>query len=199
VLARPTLAANTLPELIAWLKANPDKATSGNSGTGSATQVASVLFQQLTGTQFQLIPYRGSAPAMTDMLSGHIDMMFDAATDALPQMMAGKVKAYAVTARTRLAAAPSVPTSDEAGVVGLHIALWNGLWAPRGTPKPVIEKINAAVVAALSNDKLRTRIEGLGMEISPRNEQNPTALAGFQKAEIAKWWPLIKAAGIKAQ
>ena len=199
VLGRPTLLPNTLQELIAWLKANPDKATSGNSGTGSTTQVASVLFQQLTGTQFQLIPYRGSAPAMADMLSGQIDMMFDPAADALPQIKAGRVRAYAVTARTRLAAAPNIPTTDEAGVPGLHIALWNGLWAPRGTPKPVIEKLNAAVVAALANDKLRARIEDLGMEVAPRDEQNPAALGGFQKAEIAKWWPLIKAAGIKAQ
>jgi tripartite-type tricarboxylate transporter receptor subunit TctC len=199
VIARSTLPANNLQELIAWLKANPDKATSGNAGIGSATHVASVFFQQETGTHFQLVPYRGGAPAMVDLLAGNIDMMFDLATDALPQIRSGKVKAFAVTAKNRIGAAPDIPTSDESGVPALHIALWNGLWAPRGTPKPIIDKLDAAVVTALSDEQLRARLTDLGIEIAPRDEQNPQSLAGFQKAEIAKWWPLIKSAGIKAQ
>jgi tripartite-type tricarboxylate transporter receptor subunit TctC len=199
ILARPTMPVNTLQELIAWLKAHPDKATSGNAGTGSATHVASVFFQQQTGTQFQLIPYRGGAPALVDLLSGHIDLLFDLATGALPQIKAGKVKALGVTAKARIAAAPDVPTTDEAGVPALHIALWNGLWAPHGTPKPVIEKLNAAVIETLADEKFQARLTELGMEMAPRNEQNPRSLAGFQIAEIAKWWPIIRAAGIKAQ
>jgi tripartite-type tricarboxylate transporter receptor subunit TctC len=199
VTARSTFPANNLQELIAWLKANPDKATSGNAGIGSATHVASIFFQQQTGTRFQLVPYRGGAPALADLLAGHIDMMFDLATNALPQIRSGKVKAYAVTARSRIGAAPDIPTADESGVPALHFAVWNGLWAPRNTPKPIVDKLNAAVVAALADDKLRARLTDLGIEIAPRDEQNPQALANFQKAEIAKWWPIIKAAGIKAE
>jgi tripartite-type tricarboxylate transporter receptor subunit TctC len=199
VIARNTMPANNLQELIAWLKANPDKATSGNAGIGSATHVASVFFQHETGTRFQLVPYRGGTPAMTDLLAGHIDMMFDLATDALPQVRGGKVKAYAVTAKSRIGAAPDVPTVDEAGAPGLYIALWNGLWAPRGTPKPIIEKLDAAVMESLTDPKLKARLADLGTEIVPRDQQTPEALADYQKAEIAKWWPILKTAGIKAE
>jgi tripartite-type tricarboxylate transporter receptor subunit TctC len=199
VIARTTMPADNLQELIAWLKANPDKATSGNAGVGSATHVASVFFQHETGTRFQLVPYRGGAPAMRDLLAGQIDMMFDLATDALPQVRAGKVKAYAVTAKDRIGAAPDIPTVDEAGAPGLYISLWNGLWAPRGTPKPIIDRLDAAVVAALADPKLRARLVDLGMEVSPRDQQTPQALAAYQKAEIAKWWPILKAAGIKSE
>jgi len=199
VIARNTMPANNLQELIAWLKANPDKATSGNAGVGSATHVASVFFQQKTGTRFQLVPYRGGAPAMQDLLAGHIDMMFDLATDALPQVRAGQVKAYAVTSKNRIAAAPDIPTVDEAGSPGVYISLWNGVWAPHGTPKGIIDKLNAAVVASLADPGFRAQLVKLGMEIPPRDRQTPQALAAFQKAEIEKWWPVIKAAGIRAQ
>jgi tripartite-type tricarboxylate transporter receptor subunit TctC len=199
VIARDTLPANNLTELIAWLKANPGKATSGNAGVGSATQVASVFFQHETGTRFQLVPYRGGAPAMVDLLAGHIDMMFDLATDALPHIRAGKVKAYAVTAKTRMNAQPDIPTVDEAGASGVYVSLWNGLWAPRGTPKSVIERLDAAVVGALADPTLQKRATDLGMEIPPRDQQTPQGLADFQKAEIAKWWPILREAGIKAE
>jgi tripartite-type tricarboxylate transporter receptor subunit TctC len=199
IIARSTMPANNLKELIAWLKANPDKATSGNSGVGSATYVASVLFQRETGTRFQLVPYRGDAPAMVDLLAGHIDTMFDLATDALPQIRAGKVKAYAVTAHTRMTTQPDIPTVDEAGAPGVYISLWNGLWAPHGTPQPVIDKLDAAVVAALADPKFKAHAAALGMEIPPRDQQTPQALAALQQAEIVKWWPILKAAGIKAQ
>jgi tripartite-type tricarboxylate transporter receptor subunit TctC len=199
VIANNAVPANNLQELIVWLKANPDKTTSGNAGIGSATQVASVFFQQKTGTRFQLVPYRGGAPAMADMLAGHIDMMFDLATDALPQVRTGRVKAYAVTAKNRIDAAPDIPTADEAGVPGIYVSLWNGLWAPRGTPAPIIDKLDAAVVTALAEPRLRARLVDLGMEILPRDQQTPQALAAFQQAEIAKWWPILKAAGIKAE
>jgi tripartite-type tricarboxylate transporter receptor subunit TctC len=199
IIANNNLPANTLAELIAWLKANPGKATSGNAGIGSATQVASVFFQRETGTRFQLIPYRGGAPAMVDLLAGHIDMMFDLATDALPHIRAGEVKAFAVTAKTRMTTQPDIPTVDEAGAPGIYISLWNGLWAPRDTPAPIIDKLDAAVIAALADPKLKARAADLGMEIPPRDQQTPQALADFQQAEIAKWWPIIKAAGIKAE
>ncbi len=199
IIARSTMPANNLRELIAWLKANPDKATSGNSGIGSATYVASVFFQHKTGTRFQLVPYRGDAPAMVDLLAGRIDMMFDLATDALPHIRAGKVKAYAVTANTRMTEQPDIPTVDEAGTPGVYISLWNGLWAPHGTPQPIIDKLDAAVVAALADPKFKARAVALGMEIPPRDQQTPQALAALQQAEIVKWWPILKAAGIKAQ
>jgi tripartite-type tricarboxylate transporter receptor subunit TctC len=199
VIARKSMPANNLQELIAWLKENPDKATSGNAGVGSATHVASVFFQQKTGTRFQLVPYRGGAPAMQDLLGGRIDMMFDLATDALPHVRDGQVKAYVVTSKTRIGAAPDIPSADEAGVPGLYISLWNGVWAPHGTPKNVIDKLDGAIVNALANPDFRARLIKLGMEIPPRDQQTPQALAAFQKAEIEKWWPIIKAAGIKAQ
>jgi tripartite-type tricarboxylate transporter receptor subunit TctC len=199
IITNNNVPADNLLGLIAWLKANPDKATSGNAGIGSATHVASVFFQHQTGTRFQLVPYRGGAPAMVDLLAGHIDMMFDLATDALPQVRAGRVKAFAVTSQHRIGAAPDIPTTDEAGVPGLYISLWNGLWAPQRTPQPVIDKLDAAVVVALAEPTLRTRLVDLGMDIPPPEQQNPKALAAFQEAEIAKWWPILKAAGIKAE
>lgn len=199
ILGSKSFPPNNLRELIAWLKANPDKATSGNAGAGSATHVASVFFQRETGTRFQLVPYRGGAPAMTDLLAGHIDMMFDLAADALPQVRAGQVKAYAVTASTRMTAQPDIPTVDEAGAPGVYVALWNGLWGPRGTPKAVIDKLDAAVIESLADPKLRAKINDLGGEIAPRELQTPQGLADFQKAETEKWWPVLKAAGIKPQ
>jgi tripartite-type tricarboxylate transporter receptor subunit TctC len=199
VIAKPSMPANNLQELVAWLKANPDKATSGNAGVGSASHVAAVFFQQKTGTQFQLVPYRGAGPAMQDLLAGHIDIMFDLATNSLPHVRNGQIKPYAVTSKTRISAAPDIPTVDEAGVPGVYISLWNGVWAPRGTPKSVIAKLNAAIVDSLADPAFEKRLIELGMEIPPRNQQTPEALAAFQKSEIEKWWPVIKAAGIKAE
>jgi len=199
IIARTSMPADNLKELIAWLKANPDKASSGNAGVGSATHVASVFFQHETGTRFQLVPYRGGAPAMADLLAGNIDMMFDLATDALPQVRGGRVKAYAVTANRRMTAQPDIPTVDEAGSPGVYVSLWNGVWAPAGTPKPVIDRLDAAVIEALADPKLRARATELGMELPPVEQQNPAGLAAFQKAEIDKWWPILKAAGIKAE
>jgi tripartite-type tricarboxylate transporter receptor subunit TctC len=199
ILAKKTMPATNLKELIAWLKANPDKASSGNAGAGSSTYVASIFFQMLTGTRFQLVPYRGGAPAMQDLLAGQIDLLFDLIADALPQVRAGNVKVYAVTASERAPTAPEIPTVDEAGVPGLYIALWNALWAPKGTPKAVIEKLNAAVVLALADPAVRARLAELGYQIFPPEQQTPQALAAYQKAEIEKWWPILKAANIKGE
>ena len=197
VLARKTMPADDLKGLIAWLKANPDKATQAIPTAGS--HVAGILFQKQTDTRFAFVPYRGGAPAMQDLVAGQIDMMIIQAAVALPQVRGGAIKAYAVTARSRFAAAPGVPTVDEAGLPGLYISGWFALFAPKGTPKPVIDKLNAAVVDALGNANVRARLADLGQEIPPPEQQTPEALAAFHKAEVEKWWPIIKAANIKGE
>ncbi len=189
-------AAN-LGELIAWLKANPERAV----GIGSmAHRVSAVYFQNLTGVRLTLVPYRGAAPALQDMMAGQIAMMFDQAATSLPLVRSGSTRAYAVTAETRLPAAPDLPTVDEAGLPGFHIAVWTALWAPRGTPHAVIDKLNGAAVEALADPAVRRRlIEELGQDIPERAQQTPEALRAYQKAEIEKWWPLIKAANIRPE
>jgi tripartite-type tricarboxylate transporter receptor subunit TctC len=196
IVAKKTVPANNLIELIAWLKANPGKASQGTAGAG--TRVSGVFFQSLSGTSFELIPYRGAAPAMQDLIAGQIDLMFDQVSNALPQVRAGNIKAYAVTAKTRLALAPEIPSVDEAGLPGFHISLWNAIWAPKGTPKEIVARLNAAAVQSLADPKVRQQLEGLGQEIPPRDQQTPEALGAYQKAEIEKWWPIIKAANITA-
>jgi len=199
IVARNDLPAKDLQGLVAWLKANPDKASEGTAGAGSPQHVGGVFFQNLTGTRFQFVPYRGAAPAMQDLLAGQIDLIIDDPTNALPHVRAGKIKAFAVTARERLAAAPDIPTVDEAGLAGFYFSRWHALWAPRGTPRDVIARLNAALVAALADPAIRARMADLGQEIFPRAQQTPEALAQLQKAEIEKWWPVIRAAGIRAE
>jgi tripartite-type tricarboxylate transporter receptor subunit TctC len=199
IVSRKTLPADDLKGLIAWLKANPSKATQGTSGVGSAGHLAGALFQKLTGTSYTFVPYRGLGPAMQDLLAGQVDMVIDVPTGALPQIRAGTVKAYAVTAKTRLAGAPDVPTVDEAGLPGFYASVWYSLFAPAGTPKEVIARLNAAVVDALADPGVRARLGEIGQEVVPRDQQNPQALAALQKSEIERWWPIIKAANIKGQ
>ncbi|MCC6887615.1 MAG: tripartite tricarboxylate transporter substrate binding protein BugD [Hyphomicrobiales bacterium] len=191
--------ATTLKEVIAWLAANPDKATFGQSGTGSATHIAAVFFQRETRTRFASVSYRGAAQAIQDLVAGQIDLKFEQPATALPLIRAGRVKAYAVTAPRRLSAAPDIPTMDEAGLPGLHVSLWNAIFAPQGTPAPVIAKLNDAITDALADRALHMRLSELGLEIPPREEQSPQALAALQSAEIARWWPIVKAAGIKVE
>ena len=193
------IAASDLKEFIAWLKANPDKASAGTSGVGSASHVGGLYFQNITGTRFQFIPYRGTGPAMQDLLGGQIDLMFDQAANALPQVRAGKVKAMAVTSPTRLPSAPEIPTVDEAGAPGLYIAIWHAIWVPKGTPKEIVAKLNAAIVESLADPATSKRFVDLGQEIPPREQQSPDALGAHHRAEIAKWWPLLKAAGVKGE
>jgi tripartite-type tricarboxylate transporter receptor subunit TctC len=197
IIGKTGLAANTVQELIAWLKANPDKASAGTAGAGSGAHVAAVFFQNMTGTHFQFVPYRGAGPAMNDLVAGHIDLMFDQASNSLAQVRGGKVKAFAVTAKARLPSAPDIPTVDEAGVPGLYIDYWHGLWAPKGTPKDIIMKLNAALAETLADEGVRRRFAELGQNIPGREEQRPQALAAYHKAEIDKWWPIVRAANIK--
>ena len=193
------LPAKDTTELIAWLKANPNKASVAIVGAGSAGHVCSVHFQARTTTSFEFVPYRGGAPAYQDLMAGHVDLMCAEASATLPYVRSGKIRAYAVMAKTRWSAAPDTPTLDEVGVPGVYISFWHGLWAPKGTPKEVIAKLNSAVVDALADATLRRRLAELGQEIPAREQQTPEALARYHKAEIEKWWPLIKAAGIRAE
>jgi len=193
------LPVEDLKGLIAWLKAHPDNASQGIGGVGSPDQVAGVLFQKETDTRFGFVPYRGGAPAIQDLVAGHIDLaILDPAT-CLPQVRSGNIKAFAVTAKNRLASAPNIPTVDEAGLPGFYVTFWKGLWVPKRTPTNIITKLNAAVVEALADPAVRARLGDLGEEIPPREQQTPGALAAFQKAEIEKWWPIIKEFNIKAE
>jgi len=199
IIGRPTLPARNLNELTAWLKENPSKATAGTAGPGTGSHVAGVFFQNQTGTSFSFVPYRGAGPALNDLMAGHIDLMFDQATNSLPQVRGGNVRAYAVTSRSRLASAPDIPTVDEAGLPGLYIAYWHGIWAPKNTPGDVIGKLNSAVTAALADKAVQERFLELGQETPPPERQTPAALKSHQTAEIDKWWPIVKAANIKAE
>jgi tripartite-type tricarboxylate transporter receptor subunit TctC len=199
VVAKKALPATNLTELIAWLKANPDKASAGIAGVGATGHVTGLAFQQETGTRYQFVPYRGNGPAMQDLIAGQIDLMIEPSSNFLAQVRAGGLKAFAITAKTRLAAAPDIPTVDEAGLPGFHASLWYGLWVPKETPKDIIAKLNAAQVEALEAAPVRARLAELGPVIAPRDQQTPAALAAFQKAEVEKWWPIIKAANIKGE
>jgi tripartite-type tricarboxylate transporter receptor subunit TctC len=197
ILAKKAVPADDLKGLVAWLKANPDKASQAIPTAGS--HVAGLLFQKETGTRFAFVPYRGGGPAMQDLVAGQIDLMIIQAAVALPQVRAGAVKAYAVTAGSRFAAAPEIPSVDELGLAGIHISGWFALFAPKGTPAAIVSKLNAAVVEALADPNVRARLETLGQEIFPREQQTPEALAAYHKAEIERWWPIIKAANIKPE
>jgi tripartite-type tricarboxylate transporter receptor subunit TctC len=199
IVARKGMPANDLKEFIAWLKLNPDKASQGIPGAGSVQHLSGVLIQQETGTHFQFVPYRGLAPAMQDLLAGQIDLMFDSPATSLPQVRAGAIKAYAVLAKSRASAAPDIPTVDEAGLPGLYMSSWYGLWVPRGTDQGPIGKLNAAAVDTLGDLSIRSRIADLGLEIPAQDLQTPEALGAFQKAEIKRWWPIVRAAGIKSE
>jgi tripartite-type tricarboxylate transporter receptor subunit TctC len=199
IVAKKSVPAQDLQGLIAWLKANSATATQGTAGHGSASHISGVYFQNITGARFQFIPYRGAGPAMQDLVAGQVDLMIDQAANSLPQVRAGTIKAFAVTDKIRLPVAPDIPTVDEAGVPGLHIAIWHALWMPKATPKDIITKLNAAVLETLADAGVRQRLAQLGQEIPDREQQTPQALFAYHQAEIEKWWPIIKAANIKGE
>jgi tripartite-type tricarboxylate transporter receptor subunit TctC len=198
VVAKKATPADDLNSFIAWLKANPNR-TAGTAGIGSPPHIGGVLFQNMTDTALQFVHYRGVALATQDLVAGQIDMVIADPTTATPQVRAGTIKAYAVAAPTRLPALPDVPTADEAGLPGFHVATWNALFAPKGTPKAIIDKLNAAAVTALADPAVRARFAAIGQDIPPREQQTPEALGALNKADIEKWWPIVKAANIKAE
>jgi tripartite-type tricarboxylate transporter receptor subunit TctC len=197
--ARKTMPANNLKELIAWLKANADKVTMGTSGVGSPSHVAGVLMENMVGVKWQMVSYRSAGLATQDLLAGITDIQLDTPAVSLPHVKSGDLKAYAVTAKERIAVAPDIPTTDEAGLPGYYFYFWHAMWAPKGTPQPIVAKLTAAVQTALADPDTRQKLTDLAQEIYPRDQQTPEALHAFQKAEIDKWWPIIKAAGIKAE
>jgi tripartite-type tricarboxylate transporter receptor subunit TctC len=191
--------ATTLKELIAWIKADPAKVTQGTVGYGTIQHMCGVIMQKAIGATWQLVPYRGGAPAMQDLLSGQFNLMCTASGSFLPLVRAKQIRAYAITMPARAESAPDIPTADEAGLPGLHLLTWNALWAPKGTPRPVIGKLNAAAVQAMADPAFKKRMVDLALEMPPPDQLTPEALAALQKAEIDRWWPLMKAAGIKQQ
>src|SRR5262245_31547244 len=196
IIGKGALPANNVKELIVWLKANPDKATMGAVGWGSASHLCGIYFQNHAGVRLTFVPYRGAAPANQDLVAGQIDIFCPEASNSLPLVKGGKVKAFAVLSQHRWAAAPDVPTMDEAGLPGLYIPFWHGLFVPAGTPKEIVTKLNAAAITAVNDPGVRQRLIDMGQEIPPPAQQTPEAFAAFQKAEIEKWWPIIRAANI---
>jgi tripartite-type tricarboxylate transporter receptor subunit TctC len=197
ILSRNTLPASNLAELIIWLKANPDTVTFGTGGLASPPHISGLSLEKATGNKFQFVPFRGSAPALQNVLAGQLDIIIDQASAALAIARSGGARAYAVTAKERLASAPDIPTVDEAGLPGFHVSIWQGLWAPKGTPKEIVMKINAAVVEALADPAVRTKLKDIGQELPTRAQQSPEGFGACHKTEVEKWWPIIKAAGIK--
>ena len=198
IVATPEMPANNFEALLAWLKANPEKASMGTAGVGSATHIGGLSFKKETGAPVVFVPYKGSAPAVQDLLAGHITAMVDQPSNALPFVRKGGLKAYAVTASKRLSSAPDIPTVDEVGYPGLQVSVWYGLWAPKGIKKESADRINAALVAALADPTVRKRLADLGQELPTPDQMTRAGHAAYHRAEIEKWWPIVKAANIRA-
>ncbi len=199
IVSTNAVPAKTLKELIAWLKAKPAPATAGTAGAGSGSHIAGLYFETVTGIKLQYVPYRGTAPALTDLVAGQIDIIIDQTSNSIAQVRAGTIRAYAVTDDKRVELAADVPSTDEAGLSGFHMTLWSGLWVPKNTPSDVVAKLNAAAVAAMNDPAVRKKFEDLGLQMPPKDKLTPEALGGWQKAEIEKWWPMIKAANVKVE
>jgi tripartite-type tricarboxylate transporter receptor subunit TctC len=199
IVGKKALPPNNLKELIAWLKANPGKATVGTPAIGGTGHLAGLAFEKATGTSFQHIPYRGNAPALQDLIAGQIDLQIEPASNFYAQVKAGTIKPFAITSAARVSAAPTIPTAEEAGVPGFQAVLWYGLWVPKNTPKDIATKLNTVMVETLADQAIKARFSDLGLTAAPRDRQTPEALHAFQKAEVDKWWPIIKAANLKGQ
>ena len=197
IVSKNAVPAKSLSELLAWLKSRPTPPTAGTAGAGSGSHIAGLYFEDVSGIKLQYVPYRGTAPALTDLVAGQIDIIVDQTSNSISQVRAGAIRAYAVTADERVASAPDIPTTDEAGLPGFHMTLWSGLWVPKGTPKEIVARLNAAAVDALNDPAARKQLESLGLQMPPQDRLAPQALGDWQKAEIAKWWPIIKAADVK--
>jgi len=199
IVARKTMPADNLKDLAAWLKGNQDKASQGNSGVGTPSHVGGLMFQNAIGAKYTMVPYRGAGQSMQDLVAGQIDVMLDTPAVSMPQIKSGNIKAYAVTDKSRVKILPDIPTTDEAGLPGFYFTFWHGFWVPKGTPKEIVTKLNAALVKTLADPEIRERLARIAQEIFPPEQQTPAAHAAYHKAEIDKWWPIIKEAGIKPQ
>jgi tripartite-type tricarboxylate transporter receptor subunit TctC len=199
IVSKNAVPAKSLKELLAWIKASSTPVTAGTAGAGSGAHIAGLYFENAAGVKLQYVPYRGTAPAMNDLVAGQIDLMIDQTSNSISQVRAGSIRAYAVTDSKRVETALDVPTTDEAGLPGFHMTLWSGLWVPKGTPKEIVAKLNAAAVDALNDPAVRKQLENLGLQMPPADQLSPQALGSWQKAEIAKWWPMIKAANVKVE
>jgi tripartite-type tricarboxylate transporter receptor subunit TctC len=199
IVSKNAVPAKSLKELLAWLKSRPAPPTAGTAGAGSGSHIGGLYFENVSGIKLQYVPYRGTGPALNDLIAGQIDVIVDQTSNSINQVRGGNIRAYAITADKRLDSAPEIPTTDEAGLPGFHMTLWSGLWVPKGTSKAIIAKLNAAAVDALSDPTARKQLENLGLQMPAKDQLTPEALGAWQKAEIAKWWPIIKAADVKVE
>lgn len=199
IVSKNAVPAKSLKELLEWLKSRPAPAAAGTAGAGSGSHIAGLYFENATGIKLQYVPYRGTGPALNDLVAGQIDIIVDQLSNSINQVRAGTIRGYAVTDAKRAESAPDIPTVDEAGLPGFHMTLWSGLWVPKGTPKEIVAKLNAAAVEALSDPAARKQLENLGLQMPPKDQLTPQALGDWQKAEIAKWWPMIKAANVRVE
>jgi tripartite-type tricarboxylate transporter receptor subunit TctC len=197
IVSKNGLPAKTLKEFLEWLKARSTPASAGTAGAGSGSHIAGLYFENLTGIKLQYVPYRGTGPALNDLVAGQIDLIIDQLSNSIQQVRAGNIRAYAVTDPKRVESASDIPSVDEAGLPGFHMTLWSGMWVPKGTPKDIVAKLNASVVEALNDPAVKKQFENLGLQMPPKDKLTPEALGEWQKAEIAKWWPVIKAANVK--
>ena len=199
IVSKNAVPAKSLQELVAWLKSRPQPATAGTAGAGSGSHVAGLAFEAASGVKLQYVPYRGTGPALNDLVAGQIDLIVDQLSNSINQVRAGTIRAYAVTADKRVEQAPEIPTTDEAGLDGFHMTLWSGLWVPKGTPQEIVTQLNAAAADALSDPTVGRQLENLGLQMPAADKLTPQALGAWQQAEIAKWWPIIKAAKVKVE
>jgi tripartite-type tricarboxylate transporter receptor subunit TctC len=199
IVSKNAVPAKSLQELLAWMRAKPTPTTAGTAGAGSGSHIAGLYFENVTGIKLQYVPYRGTAPALNDLVAGQIDVIVDQTSNSIAQVRAGTIRAYAVTDEKRVDSAQDIPTTDEAGLPGFHMTLWSGLWVPKDTPKTIVAKLNAAAVDALNDPGVRTKMENLGLQMPAKDQLTPEALGAWQKAEIAKWWPMLRAANVKVE